>query len=98
MSAVNIVDILRNLGESSGFADVHWQQIVMIVVACVLLFLGIAKKFEPLLLVGMLLGGLTPINAFALMLFMTIGCVSASVLVLGFTILLADKTLAYFKL
>ena len=70
MSAVNIVDILKNLGESSGFANVHWQQIVMIVVACVLLFLGIAKKFEPLLLVGIAFGmlitnlpGLTGDNA-----------------------------------
>ena len=70
MSAVNIVDILKNLGESSGFANVHWQQIVMIVVACGLLFLGIAKKFEPLLLVGIAFGmlitnipGLTGDNA-----------------------------------
>ena len=70
MSAVNIVDILKNLGESSGFASVHWQQIVMIVVACGLLFLGIAKKFEPLLLVGIAFGmlitnipGLTGDNA-----------------------------------
>jgi putative ABC transport system permease protein len=45
----------------------------------------------PLLLVGLFLGGLTPVNAFALMLFMVIGCVSVSVLVLGLTILLADK-------
>jgi putative ABC transport system permease protein len=52
----------------------------------------------PLLLGGLFLGGMSPVNAFVLMLFMTIGCVSASVLVLGFTILLADKTLAYFKL
>ena len=51
----------------------------------------LALTSMPLLLVGMLLGGLTPINSFVLMLFMTIGCVSASVLVLGFTILLADK-------
>ena len=70
MSAVNIVDILKNLGESSGFASVHWQQVVMIVVACGLLFLGIAKKFEPLLLVGIAFGmlitnipGLTGDNA-----------------------------------
>ncbi len=70
MSAVNIVDILKNLGESSGFASVHWQQIVMLVVACGLLFLGIAKKFEPLLLVGIAFGmlitnipGLTGDNA-----------------------------------
>lgn len=70
MNAVNIVEILKNLGESSGFAAIHWQQIVMIVVACGLLFLGIAKKFEPLLLVGIAFGmlitnlpGLTGDNA-----------------------------------
>ena len=56
MSAVNILDILKNLGRSSGFADVHWQQFVMIVVACCLLYLGIKKKFEPLLLVGIAFG------------------------------------------
>ena len=70
MSAVNILDILKNLGQSSGFASVEWQQIVMIVIACVLLFLGIVKKFEPLLLVGIAFGmlitnlpGLTGDNA-----------------------------------
>ena len=70
MNAVNIVQILKNLGGSSGFVAVHWQQIVMIVIACVLLFLGIAKKFEPLLLVGIAFGmlitnipGLTGDNA-----------------------------------
>ena len=51
----------------------------------------LALTSMPLLLVGMLLGGLTPINAFALMLFMVSGCISASVLVLGLTILLIDK-------
>ena len=40
----------------------------------------------PLLLCGVLIGGMTPINAFALMLYMTIGCVAASVLVLGLTL------------
>ena len=51
----------------------------------------LALTSMPLLLVGLLLGGLTPINAFVLMLFMIIGCVSASVLVLGISILLIDK-------
>ena len=51
----------------------------------------LALTSMPLLLVGLLLGGLTPINAFALMLFMVVGCVSASVLVLGIAILLADR-------
>ena len=51
----------------------------------------LALTSMPLLLVGMFLGGLTPINAFVLMLFMVVGCMAASVLVLGITILLADK-------
>ena len=51
----------------------------------------LALTSMPLLLVGLLLGGLSPINAFALMLFMVVGCVAASVLVLSLTILLTDK-------
>lgn len=45
-----------------GFISLTWQGIVMIVLACVLLYLGIARKIEPLLLVpigfGVLLGNL----------------------------------------
>jgi oxaloacetate decarboxylase beta subunit len=33
-----------------------WKNLVMIVIACVLLYLGIVKKFEPLLLVGIAFG------------------------------------------
>jgi putative ABC transport system permease protein len=47
----------------------------------------------PLLLGGLLLGGLSPLRAFILMLSMVCGCVAASVLSLGITILLADKSL-----
>lgn len=36
---------------STGLAAVSWQQIVMIAVACLLLYLGIVRKYEPLLLV-----------------------------------------------
>lgn len=39
-----------------GFASGGWQNIVMIAVACLLLFLGISKQFEPLLLVGIAFG------------------------------------------
>ena len=48
----------------SGFAAIptDWRQLVMIVIACILLYLGIGKGFEPLLLVpiafGMLLANL----------------------------------------
>ena len=53
----------------------------------------LALTSMPLLLCGLLLGGLTPMNAFLQMLFMVTGCVSASILVLGLTILLADRSL-----
>ena len=47
----------------------------------------------PLLLCGIFLGGMSPINAFVLMLHMTVGCVAASVLSLGITLFLADRSL-----
>ena len=60
---VNVGEILLNLWNSSGFAalfsgfaDGGWQNLVMIIVACVLLYLGIVKQFEPLLLVGIAVG------------------------------------------
>ena len=60
---VNVQEILLNLWNSSGFAKLFagfgaggWQNLVMIIIACVLLYLGIVKKFEPLLLVGIAFG------------------------------------------
>ena len=53
----------------------------------------LALTSMPLLLGGLLLGGLSPLHAFFLMLSMVCGCVAASVLSLGITILLADKSL-----
>ncbi|MCJ7664275.1 MAG: sodium ion-translocating decarboxylase subunit beta [Desulfobacterales bacterium] len=38
-------------GLIAGFAHLHWSNPIMIVVGCVLLYLGIKKNFEPLLLV-----------------------------------------------
>jgi oxaloacetate decarboxylase beta subunit len=57
---MNVGKILSDLLESSGFSGLFqnggWQNAVMIVIACVLLYLGIVKKFEPLLLVGIAFG------------------------------------------
>jgi len=54
---MNIADTLVNLWQSSGFANlVDFRQVIMIALACVLLYLGIVKKFEPLLLVGIAFG------------------------------------------
>jgi sodium ion-translocating decarboxylase beta subunit len=56
------IDSLVKLWESSGFLSLTWQALVMILIACVLIYLAIAKKFEPLLLLpiafGMLLANL----------------------------------------
>ena len=60
---MNIGEILLNLWGSSGFNYIisgftagGWQNLVMLVIACGLLYLGIVKKFEPLLLVGIAFG------------------------------------------
>ncbi|MBQ5749276.1 MAG: sodium ion-translocating decarboxylase subunit beta, partial [Oscillospiraceae bacterium] len=56
----NILDTLTKLGVESGFAgflvEGGWKNVVMVVIACVLLYLGIVKKFEPLLLIGIAFG------------------------------------------
>ena len=60
---INIGEVLLNLWNKSGFAalsmgfmDGGWQNLVMIAIACVLLYLGIVKQFEPLLMVGIAFG------------------------------------------
>ncbi len=60
---IDVGEILLNLWESSGFAylttgfmDGGWQNLVMIAIACGLLYLAIVHKFEPLLLVGIAFG------------------------------------------
>ncbi len=50
------VDALITILESSGFASLTWQHLVMISVACVLIYLAIAKKFEPMLLLPIAFG------------------------------------------
>ena len=53
---------LKNIWEQTGLANGTWQQYVMIVIACFLLWLAIVKQFEPLLLLpiafGMLMANL----------------------------------------
>ena len=53
---MNIGETLKELWGTSGFANFTWQNIVMLIIACVLLYLAIKKKFEPLLLVGIAFG------------------------------------------
>ncbi len=60
---IDVGEILLNLWNDSGFSMIFssftsmgWQNLVMIAVACVLLYLGIGKQFEPLLMVGIAFG------------------------------------------
>ncbi len=57
-----ITDILVN----SGFGQVQWQQLVMLLISMVLIYLAVAKGYEPLLLLpiafGMLLANLPGAN------------------------------------
>ena len=53
-----ILEVLKTLWLDSGFSALgaDWRSLVMILVGCLLLYLGIVKKFEPLLLVGIAFG------------------------------------------
>ena len=57
---MDILSVLQKLALESGFAAFFmaggWKNLVMIVISFVLLYLGIGKKFEPLLLVGIAFG------------------------------------------
>ncbi len=62
----NIIEVLKGFAMESGvaqfFADGGWKNLIMIAVSCVLIYLAIRHKFEPLLLLpiafGMLLTNL----------------------------------------
>ncbi len=57
---MNVLETLQTLLVESGFAGIlmgdGWKSLLMIIIACVLLYLGIVKQFEPLLLVGIAFG------------------------------------------
>ncbi len=68
-NSISIIDTIKTLWMESGIYSIFsnfigggWQTLAMIVIACVLLYLAIGKKFEPLLLVpiatGMLLANI----------------------------------------
>ncbi len=64
LCATSIGETLSNLLQQSAFTSLTWRNYVMILVACVFLYLAIAKGFEPLLLTpiafGMLLVNIYP--------------------------------------
>lgn len=65
----SLLDFLQN----TGFANMGWKTVVMLLVSCVLFYLAIVKQFEPLLLLpiafGMLLTNLPGANMYTPALF-----------------------------
>ncbi len=61
-------DAIVNFLKQTGFSLTNWKALVMLLIACVLLYLAIVKKFEPLLLLpiafGMLLTNLLGADVF----------------------------------
>ena len=59
-------DIIKNFILDSGFANIEIKSIIMILIACVFLYLAIKKGYEPYLLipisVGMLLANMPGAN------------------------------------
>ena len=56
-----MLESLGKLVQESGFAQIilseeGWKALAMVVIACVLLYLGIKKQYEPLLMVGIAFG------------------------------------------
>lgn len=52
----SLTDTLLRIWEMSGFANATWQQLVMILVSFVLVYLAVVKQFEPLLLLPIAFG------------------------------------------
>ena len=52
----SILDVLSNLANQTGFANLDWKNYIMILVAFVFMYLAIGKGFEPLLLVPISFG------------------------------------------
>ncbi|MCF7927926.1 MAG: sodium ion-translocating decarboxylase subunit beta [Spirochaetales bacterium] len=55
---MNILQSLSDIWGSTGIVNFEWGQIVMIFVGLILIYLGIKKNFEPLLLVTIGFGGI----------------------------------------
>ena len=46
-----VTETLTNLAQQTAFATMSWGNVLMIVIACIFLYLAIKKGYEPLLLV-----------------------------------------------
>lgn len=47
-----IISLMQALPDQTGLAQIWWGNVVMIIVGAILIYLAIAKKYEPFLLIG----------------------------------------------
>lgn len=94
-----VMMLQRNRGQFDfmlGNGASQWQALVPFMRSSLLAILSptianlsaLALASLPLLFCGMLLGGFTPINAFAIMLYAVLGCIASSVSALGITLVI----------
>ena len=53
---MNFIGIVQGILGGSGYANITWQEAVMLIVAFVLMYMAIVKQFEPLLLLPIAFG------------------------------------------
>lgn len=54
--SISFTEVIREILGESGFSAITWQQLVMLAIGCVLIYLAIRKQFEPLLLLPIAFG------------------------------------------
>ncbi|MGI5880510.1 MAG: sodium ion-translocating decarboxylase subunit beta [Syntrophomonadaceae bacterium] len=54
--SISLAETFLSIWNSSGFSAITWQQLLMICVACILIYMAIVKKYEPLLLLPIAFG------------------------------------------
>jgi len=47
-----LIDLMNIMKDQTGLAQMTWGNVIMIAVGCVMVFLAILKKYEPMLLIG----------------------------------------------
>jgi len=51
-----MIEAIVKFVQSSGIGQFDWRNLVMVIIACVLLYLALVKRFEPLLLIPIAMG------------------------------------------
>ncbi|EJW99746.1 Na+ pumping decarboxylase beta-subunit, partial [gut metagenome] len=53
---MNFLEVFKGILLESGFVGATWQELVMILISFVLVYMAVVKKYEPLLLLPIAFG------------------------------------------